>query len=68
MEAENHFLGFVEGILLMLLFGLGTMPSLFLFGRIINIIGVKMRARLYRLSAIVMIIMGIIFVVRSIHA
>ncbi len=64
MEAENHFFGFIEGIFMMLLFGLGTMPSLLLFGRIINIIGAKLRARLYRLSAIVMVIMGIVFIAR----
>ncbi len=64
MEAENYFFGFLDGILMMLLFGIGTMPSLLLFGKIINVIGVKIRVRLYRLSAIVMIIMGILFIVR----
>jgi len=66
METENHFLGFIEGILLMFLFGLGTMPSLLLFGKLINIIGIKLREKLYRLSALVMIIMGIFFIARAI--
>lgn len=66
MEAENHFSGFFDGILIMLLFGLGTMPASLLFGKIIGIIGERMRLRLYRLSAFVMILMGIIFVLKVI--
>ncbi|MBI4687859.1 MAG: sulfite exporter TauE/SafE family protein [Nitrospirae bacterium] len=65
MEAGNHFLGFLNGITIMLLFGLGTMPALLLLGKVMNAIGAQMRLRLYRLSAILMIIMGIIFIVRS---
>ncbi len=65
MDAENHFLGFFEGIMMMLLFGLGTMPSLLVFGKVIDIIGIKIRGGLYKLSAIVMIIMGIVFIARA---
>lgn len=65
MEAENHFLGFLNGVTMMLLFGLGTMPALLLFGKIMSAIGAQMRQRLYRLSAILMVIMGIIFIARS---
>lgn len=64
MEAENHFLGFFEGIVLMFLFGLGTMPASLLFGKVMSIIGEKMRVRLYRLSSLIMIVMGLIFVIR----
>lgn len=66
MEAKNHFSGFFEGILMMLLFGLGTMPALLLFGKIICVIGERMRLRLYRLSAFVMIIIGIVFIARAV--
>jgi len=66
LESGNHFSGLLNGILLMSLFGIGTMPAMLLLGKIINIINIKMRATLYRLSAIVMIIMGIIFIVRAI--
>jgi sulfite exporter TauE/SafE len=65
MEAGNHFIGFLNGILLMSLFGIGTMPAMLLLGKTINTISIKMRARLYRLSAIVMIMMGVIFIARA---
>ncbi len=65
MEAENAWMGLLQGLLLMLLFGLGTLPSLLLFGRLINVISIKMRENLYRLSAVFMIIMGVIFLVRA---
>jgi len=66
MESDNYLFGFMEGVMLMLLFGLGTMPSLLLFGRLFNIISVKWRAGLYRLSAVVMIIMGIVFIATAV--
>jgi sulfite exporter TauE/SafE len=47
-----------------LLFGLGTLPALVMFGKLVNVIGIKMRARLYRLAALVMIAMGVLFLVR----
>lgn len=65
MEADFHFIGFLEGTAMMLLFGLGTAPSLLLFGKIVNTIGLKLRLRLYRLSAVVMIIMGLLFISRA---
>jgi hypothetical protein len=49
----------------MLLFGVGTAPSLLLFGKIVNVWGVKLRERLYKASAIIMIIMGVIFILRA---
>ena len=66
MEAGNHFIGFLNGFLLMSLFGIGTLPAMLLLGKIINMISIKMRAKLYRLSAIVMIMMGVIFIARAI--
>lgn len=62
MEAENHFIGFIDGSLLMFMFGLGTIPSLLLFGKIVNMLGLRIRERLYRLSAVLMIIIGIMFI------
>lgn len=65
MEAENELVGLLQGFLLMLLFGLGTLPALLLFGRFVNMISLQMREKLYKLSAVFMIIMGIIFLVRA---
>jgi sulfite exporter TauE/SafE len=65
MEAGNHLAGLIQGALLMLLFGIGTMPALLLFGRIIGMAGEKIRGNLYRISAIIMIVTGIIFIART---
>ncbi len=64
MEAQNPIVGGLKGMLMMLLFGLGTLPALVLFGKLVNVIGIKMRARLYKLSALVMIAMGVLFLMR----
>lgn len=64
MESQNQIVGGLKGMLMMLLFGLGTLPALVMFGKLVNVIGVKMRARLYKLAALVMIAMGVLFLVR----
>jgi sulfite exporter TauE/SafE len=51
-------------MLMMFLFGLGTLPSLVMFAKLVNVISIKMRSRLYKLAAVVMIAMGIMFLVR----
>ena len=66
VEAGSHAAGLLNGILLMSLFGIGTMPAMLLLGKIITTINIKMRAMLSRLSAIVMIMMGLIFIVRAV--
>lgn len=64
MEAPNHMIGGLKGMLMMLLFGLGTLPALVLFGKLVNVISIRMRSRLYKLAAVVMIAMGVLFLVR----
>jgi hypothetical protein len=64
MEAPNHIVGGLKGMLMMFLFGLGTLPSLVMFAKLVNVISIKMRSRLYKLAAVVMIAMGIMFLVR----
>jgi sulfite exporter TauE/SafE len=64
MEAQSHIIGGLKGMLMMLLFGLGTLPALVMFGKLVNLISIKMRARLYKLAALVMIAMGVLFLVR----
>ena len=66
MDAENHFYGFLSGTVLMWLFGIGTMPSMLLLGKIANSISSKIRGHLYRLSAMIMIVMGLIFLLKAI--
>ncbi|MGD8833493.1 MAG: sulfite exporter TauE/SafE family protein [Desulfobacteraceae bacterium] len=64
MEAPNPLMGGLKGMLMMFLFGLGTLPALVMFAKIVNVISIKMRSRLYKLAAVVMIAMGIVFLVR----
>lgn len=65
MESANPAMGLLRGSLLMLLFGIGTAPSLLLFGKVVNMIGTKIRDRLYTLSGLTMMIMGMIFIMRA---
>jgi sulfite exporter TauE/SafE len=67
MDAPNAAAALLEGGLLMLLFGSGTIAPLALFGRVTSFIGAKMQQRLYRISALFVIIMGIIFLVRALR-
>ncbi len=64
MEAQNYAIGALKGMLMMSLFGLGTLPALVMFGKLIHVISIKMRSRLYKLAALVMIAMGVLFLVR----
>ncbi|UCG79550.1 MAG: sulfite exporter TauE/SafE family protein [Nitrospirota bacterium] len=65
MEATSAATGLLGGASMMLLFGVGTSPALLMFGKIVSAIGSKMRERLYKLSALLMIAMGIMFLIRS---
>jgi len=65
MERGNHLEGFLSGMFMLLLFGLGTLPALFIIGGIVSIIGEKLRGNLYKASAILIILMGIIFIYRA---
>jgi sulfite exporter TauE/SafE len=67
MDAANAGAGLLTGGLLMLLFGIGTIAPLAIFGRVASYIGAKARQRLYHLSAVFVIIMGIIFLVRGLR-
>ena len=64
MEAQNHAIGGLKGMLMMSLFGLGTLPALVMFGKLVHVISIKMRSRLYKLAALAMIAMGVLFLVR----
>jgi len=35
-----------------------------MFGKLVNVIGIKMRVRLYKLAALLMIAMGVLFLMR----
>jgi sulfite exporter TauE/SafE len=66
MEAGNHAEGFLKGFLLMVLFGAGTVPGLLIVAKTAVLLGTRLRARLYRVSAVLLIVVGLLFAVRGV--
>jgi sulfite exporter TauE/SafE len=64
-SANTQIEGFLKGMLMLFLFGIGTAPSLFLLGRFVSAKGAWIRSRLYKASAFLMIIAGMIFIYRA---
>ncbi len=58
--------GMPQGFLLCLLFGLATVPSLFLFGLAVGYLGARVRGLLYRAGGVAVIVMGLVFIRRGI--
>ena len=56
------------GMLTMLVFGLGTFPAMVITGLTVNIISNKLRKQLYRIAAILVILLGILAILRGIDA
>lgn len=67
MDAGNVAEGLFAGGLLMLVFGLGTMAPMAVFGRAASFIGARLRRKLYFLSAVFVMVMGLIFIVRALR-
>lgn len=65
MEAGSHGEGFLKGFLVMALFGAGTIPGLLAVAKTASLLGTRLRARLYRAAAVLMIIVGVLFAVRG---
>jgi uncharacterized protein len=58
--------GLFSGMLTALLFGLGTLPALIAFGAVISSLTPALRARIYRASGVLVILMGIYYLYRGI--
>ena len=56
----------LSGMLLMLFFGIGTLPALLVFGMAASYIGIKLRGMLFKTAGGVVIVTGIYFVLRGI--
>jgi sulfite exporter TauE/SafE len=67
VEARNSVEGLLKGSLLLFLFGLGTSPAMLLLGSIVSAKREWLRSKFYRGSAIVMIVMGTIFLYRAVN-
>ena len=66
MKAGSIMEGITKGMAVMLLFGIGTIPALFLVAKLVDMGWLKKRAIIYRMGAILMIGVGLYFVVKGI--
>ncbi len=56
----------IGGALTMLIFGLGTFPAMLITGLTVDLISAKLRHRLYRLAAILVIVLAVITIMRGV--
>jgi sulfite exporter TauE/SafE len=67
MEANTPIEGIYAGALVMCCFGVGTIPALFIVGRLTGMKWLKSRAMIYKIGSGVMVIVGIYFVIKAIY-
>lgn len=65
MEAGSPARGFLNGCLMMMLFGAGTVPGLLIVAKTAGLLGGRVRAHFSRAAAAVMIVVGLVFAVRG---
>ncbi len=58
----------LKGGLTMLIFGLGTVPAMLLSGITANLISSRVRSRLYKLAALLVVLLGVLTVLRGVDA
>ena len=66
MNEPTSFQGFLSGMGLMLAFGVGTVPSLLLVGKLAGLGWIKSRQVIYRISSLLMIVAGVYFIIQGI--
>ena len=67
MEAKSAWEGIIQGTGLMLAFGLGTVPSLLIVARLSGLKWLKSRETIYKISALLMIGVGVYFVIKGVR-
>src|SRR3989339_176954 len=67
MEAPDGYSGFIKGMVLMLAFGIGTIPALFAVGRLAGAGWFKKRRLLYKAGSVIMVGVGIYFVIKGVR-
>jgi sulfite exporter TauE/SafE len=67
MEAKASPEGFFMGMGLMLSFGLGTLPALFILAKLSDLGWLKSRDVIYKIGSVLMIVVGVYFVVKGIR-
>lgn len=59
--------GLLPGMLTSLIFGLGTLPAILLFGVVITFISPKLRGRIYRTGGVLVMVMGAYYIYRGLR-
>ncbi len=67
MEAQSTLEGLLIGVGLMLSFGLGTVVALLLVAKLADLGWLKRRDVIYKISSVLMVIVGVYFVVKAIR-
>ena len=67
METTTLLEGFITGAGLMISFGLGTVPALFVIAKLAGMGWLRSRASFYKIAAVLMILVGGYFIVRGIR-
>ena len=67
MDAVSPHQGVFAGMGLMAAFGCGTVPALFLAAKLADLGWIKSRTIIYKVGAVLMIIVGLIFVIKAIR-
>ena len=67
MESMDILNGIINGAGLMFAFGLGTIPAMFLIGRLAGVGWLKSKHRLYQVGSILMIAVGVYFIIKALR-
>jgi sulfite exporter TauE/SafE len=67
MKTAEPLEGIIKGMIVMMCFGIGTVPALFLVAKLVDTPWLKKREIIYRIGAILMIAVGIYFLVKGIR-
>jgi sulfite exporter TauE/SafE len=62
MNAPSTYEGIIKGMVLMFCFGIGTVPTLFLIAKLVDMGWLKNRQIIYRIGTVLMLIVGIYFI------
>ena len=67
MKAGSPFQGVILGMGVMMCFGIGTVPALFLVAKLADMGWLKKRELIYRIGAVLMVAVGIYFIIKGIR-
>lgn len=67
MEAKGPFEGFLMGLSMMLAFGLGTFPALFIVGKLVGFGWLKSREIIYKGGSLLLVAVGVYFLAKGIR-